>query len=218
LHAKTLEVAKTQLLKILIKSFKYKIKVMELLERLQTCDPILKNGAEGLIAHIAHSIVYKKVKKGECILREGEICNKLFYVQSGMLRVYELDDGKEINTWFVNEGDFFISITSFHKEMPSIEFIEALEDSVVLSIRKNVWNDIIRNNHHLAVYAINELLQNLCEFQIQAKFLRYMKAEDRYKYLQQEKPEIIKKVAQKHLASFLGIDVTYLSKIINNKL
>jgi CRP-like cAMP-binding protein len=57
----------------------------------------------------------KKVNKKDYLLKEGEICKDIFYVQKGLLRVYIINDGKEVNTWFVKEGDFITSISSFHK-------------------------------------------------------------------------------------------------------
>lgn len=158
----------------------------------------------------------KKIKKGECILKEGDINNKIFYIQSGFFRVFKTDEGKEVNTWFVKEGDFIMSVNSFHKEIPSIETIEALEDGEVLSIRKELYYKLIKSNHKLALFAINELMQNLCEYQTQCNFLRHMSAEDRYLYLTKTHSNILDRISQKHLASFLGVEITYLNKIIKN--
>lgn len=156
----------------------------------------------------------KKINKGEQILQEGEVCNKIYYIQSGLFRVYSTEEGREINTWFVKEGDFIMSVNSFHKEIPSLETIEALEDGEILSIRKDVYYKLIRNNHKLALFAINELMVNLCEYQTQCSFLRYLSAEDRYLFLSKARPDIINRISQKHLASFLGVEITYLNKII----
>ncbi len=158
----------------------------------------------------------KKIKKGECILKEGDINNKIFYIQSGFFRVFKTDEGKEVNTWFVKEGDFIMSVNSFHKAIPSIETIEALEDGEVLSIRKELYYKLIKSNQKLALFAINELMQNLCEYQTQCNFLRHMSAEDRYLYLTKTHSNILDRISQKHLASFLGVEITYLNKIIKN--
>lgn len=193
---------------------------MKLLDRLLGNEFFFKKKELSLLEEFVSFLFSRNIKKGECILKEGVVNNKIFYIQSGFLRVYVNEDGKEINTWFVKEGDFIMSVNSFHKEIPSKEYIEALEDSVVLSITKDIWYMLMRNNNKLALFSINELFANLCEYQNQCQFLRYMTAEERYAYLVEQKPDIIERISQKHLASFLGIDITYLSKILkkNNQL
>ena len=68
----------------------------------------------------------------------------------------------------------------------------------------------------LALFAINELMVNLCEYQTQCNFLRHMSAEDRYLYLVKSHSNILERISQKHLASFIGVEITYLNKIIKN--
>jgi CRP-like cAMP-binding protein len=170
-----------------------------------------------LLEKLATFLFSKKIKKKEVLLREGEINDKMFYVQKGMLRVYYIsDEGKEINTWFVKEGEFVYACQSFHYQLPSDEYIEALEDSIIISIKKETWLTLLRNNHKLALFTVNELMANIVEFSKQANVLRLMSSEKKYEHLKTHKSDIIDRISQKHLASYLGIDTTYLSKIINN--
>jgi CRP-like cAMP-binding protein len=156
----------------------------------------------------------KKIKKKDYLLRQGEICKEIFYVQKGLLRVYLINDGKEVNTWFVKEGDFITSISSYHKQKPSDHYIDAIEDCEIISIKKSTLDFIMKNNHKAALFATNELFNKLCEYQDQASALRFMSAENRYNYLYEKEREIFDRLNQKQLASFLGIDTTYLNKII----
>jgi CRP-like cAMP-binding protein len=59
------------------------------------------------------------------------------------------------------------------------------------------------------------LFNKLCDYQEQASALRFMSAENRYTYLVEKQTEIFNRLSQKHLASYLGVDTTYLSKIIS---
>lgn len=167
-----------------------------------------------IINKLVSLLITKKVKKRDALLKQGEICKEIFYVQRGLLRVYVLIDGKEVNTWFVQEGDFITSVSSYHKQKPSEHCIEALEDCEIISIKKSTLDLIIRNNHKAALFATNELFDKLCDYQEQASALRFMNAESRYSYLFEKQKTIFHRISQKHLASFLGIDTTYLSKII----
>ncbi|WP_374505206.1 Crp/Fnr family transcriptional regulator [Flavobacterium sp.] len=170
-----------------------------------------------LIEKLASFLFSKKIKKKELLLRAGEVNNKMFYVQKGLLRVYYIrEDGKEVNTWFVKEGQFVYACHSFHYQIPSEEYIEAMEDSVIMSIKKDTWLMLLRNNHKLALFTVNELMTNIAEFSAQSEMLRMMNAEEKYAFLKTHKGDILDRISQKHLASYLGTDTTYLSKIISN--
>ena len=170
-----------------------------------------------LVEKLASFLFSKKIKKKELLLKEGEVNDRMFYVQKGLLRVYFInDDGKEINTWFVKEGEFVYACHSFHYQIPSEEYIEAMEDSIIMTIKKETWLMLLRNNHKLALFTVNELMANIAEFATQASVLRLMTGEKKYEYLKTHKSDILERISQKHLASYLGVDTTYLSKIINN--
>jgi CRP-like cAMP-binding protein len=170
-----------------------------------------------LVEKLAAFLFSKKYNKKELLLREGEVNDRMFYVQKGLLRVYFInDDGKEINTWFVKEGEFVYACHSFHYQIPSEEYIEAMEDSVIMSIKKETWLMLLRNNHKLALFTVHELMANIAEFATQASVLRLMTGEKKYEYLKTHKSDILERISQKHLASYLGVDTTYLSKIVNN--
>ncbi len=168
-----------------------------------------------IVEKLVGLMLTKKVKKKEFLLKEGEICKEIFYVQKGLLRVYIINEGKEVNTWFVKEGDFITSISSYHKQKPSEHYIDALEDCEIISIKKTTLDFIMKNNHKAALFANNELFNKLCDYQEQASALRFMSAENRYSYLVEKQTGIFNRLSQKHLASYLGVDTTYLSKIIS---
>jgi CRP-like cAMP-binding protein len=163
-------------------------------------------------------LVYsKKVNKGEFIIEAGEICDKLFYIEKGLIRIYRLDDEKEVTTWFTKEGDFVTTVNSFHFGQPSKEYFEAIEDSVVYYINKKSYLYLVDLSTNFAKFSIHELLNNLCEYQNQCEFLRTLSAHDRLKYIEKEYPFLLKRVKQKYLCSFLNIEATYLSKLLNQK-
>jgi CRP-like cAMP-binding protein len=168
------------------------------------------------IKKIASLLCVQKIKKKEYVLRAGEINNDVIFVKKGLLRVYLLNDGKEVNTWFVRNNDFFISMNSYYQNIPTHENIQALEDTEIITISKPKYEMLLKTNHNLALFAIKELSIKLCEYQDQCLALRFMNAEKKYSFLKEKKPEFIANISQRHLASFLGIETTYLSKIISN--
>ena len=176
----------------------------------------IKKSELPLIKSITSHLSLKKIKKKEFVLKVGEINDSIIYVKTGLLRVYLINEGKEINTWFVNEDELFLSMNSFYRNLPTHENIQALEDCEILTIHKNTYDLLLKENHNLALFAINELYIKLCEYQDQCLALRFMNAEKKYAFLKENRPEIIEKLSQKHIASFLGVETTYLSRIISN--
>ena len=169
-----------------------------------------------IMKRFASFLFLKKVKRKEFLLKAGEVNDSIFFVKKGLLRVFLEYEGKEINTWFVKEDDFISSVNSFHFETPSQEYIQAVEEGEVLAIKKNTFNLLLKSDHKLALFTINELYIKLCEYQDQCQSLRFMNAEKKYAFLIAKMPEIHDRLSQKHIASFLGIETTYLSKIIAN--
>ena len=189
---------------------------MNIIKKVLTTGNFFANKDLPLLEQLATFLFVKKVKKKEILLREGSINNKIYYVQKGLLRVYVIHDGKEINTWFVKEGEFINSVTSYYYEIPSDEYIEAIEDCEILEIKKSTYELMLRNNLKLALFAMDQMYIYLCEYHDQCQSLRFMNAEKKYEFLLNKKPDIVNRLSQKHIASFLGIETTYLSKIISN--
>lgn len=168
------------------------------------------------LEYITNFFFTKNVKKKEVLLSQGEINDKIFYVQKGLLRVYLIYEGKEINTWFVKEGEFINSVPSYYHEIPSEEYIEAIEESEIIVIKKTTYNWLLKSNSKLAFFAMDQMFLYLCEYHDQCQYLRFLSAEKRYEYLRNKKGDVLNRLSQKHIASFLGVETSYLSKIISN--
>ena len=116
----------------------------------------------------------------------------------------------------MKEDEFISSVNSYYYGMPSKEFIQTIEDCEIITVKKSTYDMVLKHNHKLALFAINELYIKLCEYSDQCQSLRILSAEKKYEFLKTNKPEILERLSQKHIASFLGIETTYLSKIISS--
>lgn len=83
---------------------------------------------------LKEAVVREEIAKKTVILQEGQVAKKMYFVEKGCLRGYYLKEGAEVNSWFMKEDDFVISIVSFYTQQPSEELIETLEDCVLWSI------------------------------------------------------------------------------------
>jgi CRP-like cAMP-binding protein len=168
-----------------------------------------------LFPRILKVVFPKNIKKGEFLVKEGEVSKHFFFIEKGLIRVYEEIYNKDYTLWFYKENSFAASVYSIYYEAPSKEFFEALEDSVVYKIEKNLFFDIIKSDQEITLYAFEELFKELIDYSQKTRRMRFMSAEDRFLDLKKNEPDILNRVNQKHLASYLGIDHTYLCKIFN---
>lgn len=190
---------------------------MKLSERIAQ-SPYFFKGSNSVFFDWFLKLVYsRKIRKGEFIIEEGEICDKLYYIEKGLVRIYRMEGDKEITTWFTKEGDFVTTVNSFHFGLPSKEYFEAIEDSVIYYINKKSYLYLVEISSSFAKFSMDELLTNLCEYQNQCEFLRTLSAQDRLKYIENNYPYLLTRVKQKYLCSFLNIEATYLSKLMNQK-
>lgn len=152
--------------------------------------------------------------KKHLLLKEGEVCKRIYFIKSGFARsYYYTPEAKERTSWFMDRGDLMISIYSFFTQKPSEEYIEILEDSVIQSIS---WGQL------QAIYAdhpeFNYIGRIITEkYYIQSEeraiLLRTMTANERYDLLISSRPNIIKKASMGQIASYLGINQETLSRI-----
>jgi CRP-like cAMP-binding protein len=154
----------------------------------------------------------KAVKKNEFLLKQGETCKDLVFVQKGCLRLYYLKDDIEVSVWFAFQQSSAIEIYSFISEHPSNYFLQAIEDSEVLYLPKSELNKLYQDQPKM-----QEMMRNFWEDVILNLISRFTalqtdSAEKRYLDLL-SKPDYLETVPQKYLASFIGVTPTSLSRI-----
>jgi CRP-like cAMP-binding protein len=160
------------------------------------------------------AFVEKKVKKHEFLLKEGEVSKHLFFTVSGCLRLYTIDNkGKEHIMQFAPENWWIGDIESSGKHTPSAYFIDALEDSEVLSMDTDIWAEILNVIPPLALL-FQRLMQNR-QTSSQKRIINSMSATSEQRYLDFMKtyPSLAQRIPQHMIASYLGITPESLSRI-----
>ncbi|WP_299256169.1 Crp/Fnr family transcriptional regulator [uncultured Aquimarina sp.] len=163
-----------------------------------------------------HSTI-KVFKKGEVVVREGQLAKKGYLIEKGCARAYYLKDGKDISDWFTFENQFMASIVSFFSEAPSPHYIEFIEDSTVYEFNESTVNMLSKKHHdfeHFISKVVTETMLGLCE---RLHSIQFNKAEQRYDYLLNIYPNITNRIPLTHIASYLGITLETLSRIRNPK-
>lgn len=156
----------------------------------------------------------KKISKNEFLLQQGEICKYTFFVEKGLLRMYSIDkNGKEHIIQFAPENWLISDRSSLYFNEKSNYYIEAVEDSEILFLQPDFFskllgefpssierNDIIIQKHVKSLQdRINSLLGETAEE-------RYMKFIKMY-------PDLLLRVPQWMIASYLGITPESLSRV-----
>lgn len=142
------------------------------------------------------------IKKGELLQRSGEFNTKVYQVKTGLLRSYSIDNnGKENIFMFAPEGWVIADSTSPEEE--SDLFIDAIEDAVVLQSEKS----------NIGPHDIPKLLKRLKVLQKRVILLMSASALQRYEHFITTYPEIVQRVPQKMIASYLGITPEALSTV-----
>ena len=169
----------------------------------------LDSEAIKVLEHLAEIETYKK---NQFILAQGQRCNKIWFLKSGMVRKFHLCDGKEITTWIHTENDTFTSLQSYAQNNSSEEFLQACEDTEVVSITKS-------NSEKLAQYPqfmvfTNALMEReFVNIDKHTKALNQRDAKGKYEYLREIAPELIKRAKIGHIASIIGVSRETLSRI-----
>ena len=151
------------------------------------------------------------------LLKEGEIAQNIYLIKEGCMRTWFNNDGKDITFQFFFEGQLVASIESFKNNSPSLFNIESIEPCKLKAISKVSFLDILLHTPSLKKEFEELLFQRL--FSYQRLFLSRIKnsPEQRYQELLKEHPEILLRVSQHYIASYLGITSVSLSRIRNRR-
>jgi CRP-like cAMP-binding protein len=162
---------------------------------------------------LAQLLVPMKFHRGEVILREGEECTCMYYVDSGMVRQYYFKNGKDVTEHFSFEGRIVMCIESLLKHVPSQIIIESLETTQLYALPRKKLLEAIEYTPELGILYRKILEHALISSQHHADSQRFENAQERYERLLKEKPEIILRAPMIHVASFLQMTPETLSRV-----
>ena len=165
-------------------------------------------------ARLLEVVEFKRIKKRQFLDQPGFISNYRNYVISGAFRSYFVDaDGKEhtvqiaVDDWFVS--DFYSYIT----RTPATLFVEALEDSSILQMEYSAIEGLCKEMHSLSEYFRISTERAFAFSRNRALSSLSKTAEERYLEFLDRYPNIIDRVPQYIVASYLGMSAEFLSKI-----
>lgn len=168
---------------------------------------------EETITDIFNHFEKLELKKGDFLLKEGQVCHYNYCIVKGLVMYYQLHDGNIVPCDFASEGNWITYLKSFSTGNPSDMFIVTLEASEIYRISKtslgtisDKYPKIFQIQNH---YTQESFMQNTEH----AANLAKLSAKERYLHLQKAHSDWIQRVPQYYIASYLGIKPQSLSRI-----
>lgn len=160
---------------------------------------------------IISSFKKEHVKKKQLIFSSGEKNTRHYFIEKGLLRMYVIDStGKEFNILFASENQWIGDLatpaaTSF--------FLDAVEKSVVYSISDENMNKLTKD----FTWFVNNIKRSYIFLQKRLVSILANTAEQNYEELKGQYPQLISRLPQYHISSYLGVTPVFLSKILSKK-
>jgi len=158
-------------------------------------------------------VQFKTLKKKELLLKEGQVCNFIAFVNSGILREYSFLNGKEATLDFVEDNKFISDYQSFIMEVPSKQYLEALTDVDLLIFRKNDINSLYDKYKIWERFGRLIIERIFCQVEQERKMIISTSNEEQYREFVAAYPQLLQKVPQYYIASYLGISPEHLSRL-----
>jgi CRP/FNR family transcriptional regulator, anaerobic regulatory protein len=161
---------------------------------------------------------YKEIPKKEFLLKEGQFCKTINYVESGALRAFHLSsDGKDSTIMFAIADWWITDMYCFVTEQPAMQHIVAIDDSRIWQLKKEdlerLYTQVPKFERFFHIIMQNSYIRE----QLRVLQNLSLSAEERYEIFLKKYPNVLPYVSQKQIASYLGVTPEFLSTIRRNK-
>lgn len=179
---------------------------------IQFCNSLskLKSDAEGELLDIQKSKVYQK---GEYLLRKGETCKQLFFIDSGLAKTFFHTSDKEFIMQFFPENMMFTVLDSFVNQTPSTFMIMALEQTSVTYLKYDDMEELCKKHHCIETFF--RKLVSLASVNMMKRISEMLEenATDHYNNFVKEHANLLQRISLGDLSCYLGITQVSLSRI-----
>jgi CRP-like cAMP-binding protein len=167
------------------------------------------------VLNISSKLSTEDYYKGDFILKQKQISKTIKFVLSGVYRVYQLKDGKEITSYFNYEerNPLVASFVSLLSNEPSTEFIECILPGKVLSISYSDWQELYKTSLELNIFGRLMAEKNYLLAIERIESLQYQNAAVRYELFLKHYPNLLNLIPHHYISSYLGITPESLSRV-----
>lgn len=169
--------------------------------------------SEESLEQLAAILVKRELAKAEWFLKEGDIACSMGVVEQGMIRQFYRKKNHEVTEHITYEDHLFVCLESFIRQEPGHMFVEALEPCLIYEIPYDALHELMDRNAEILRLYCSILESSLLISQRKADARCRQSVTERYRQLEREHPEIIKRAPQIYIASLLGMTPETLSRI-----
>jgi CRP-like cAMP-binding protein len=177
----------------------------------------ITNISDEELKRLSEYFLIRTFRKKDYFIRQGEVCGHLAFVNSGCFRAFNTDkNGNEFTIYFSFEDGWIGDTTSLYANFPTWISVQALEPGEVLSIGKKDFENALEK---IPSFEKWYRIRSSTSYQaIQEKLINFHAetAEERYLKLLEKQPELVNRIPQHYIASYLGIKPQSLSRIRKN--
>ncbi len=163
-------------------------------------------------------LVPMKFNKNQLILKEGEICENIYYINQGLIRQFYFKNGKEVTEHLGENRTIFMCIESLFKEEPTKLQVEAIEPSFIYALPKKNLEAVALHNVNIQILYRKILEESLILSQVHADLVRFETAQDRYKKMCKLMPQVVLRAPLLYIASYLQMTPETLSRVRSSTL
>ena len=161
---------------------------------------------------IEEELNFSSLQKDEYFSKENQYLKKIGFICRGILRIFYLDDnGNEWNKHFLTKNDFVAESINPYKK--SITNIQALNNTEIIYLDFNKFKELSEKHSSLKTF-MQKLTYNYLE-QKEKREINFMSntSIENYKLFKEKYPNLENEISQYHIASYLSITPTQLSRI-----
>jgi len=156
----------------------------------------------------------KKLRKKQYLLQEGDVCKFIAFVEKGALKEYSLDEnGNEYIVQFALEGWTISDLYSFLTGEPATYNIDALEDAELVLITKSAHEELLQKVSKYETFTRLQITGAYIAMQKRLTSIISSTIEERYTNFNALYPNIVQRVPQHMIASYMGLQPETLSRI-----
>jgi len=168
--------------------------------------------SKGVQEYLRNSSVAVPFQKGELLLKEGDVCEHIWFINKGVIRGYVKEGHKDITTWITAEYELVTSIYGLENNEPATENIQALENCELLALTNKNVQELYEKFPEFNITIRKLLQQYYKDAEGRAFVARLTNAENKYKYFLKRYRHLANRVPLKYIASFLGMTLETLSR------
>ena len=168
-------------------------------------------------AALAGILSEKTIAKNTFLLQPGSSATHIHFIVEGAMRSFQLNDGEEITDYFFFENTFAADYVSLFSKQPSLFYLEALEKTKTVSYKKEDLVRLAADHPVFETLGRKHAEMAFLEIEERMRMLQHNSLSEKYDHMMTKFPEVLLRVPQHQVASYLGVKPESLSRIKRKK-